>query len=213
MKSTHRKNDGALVLRKNGGWLRYLFWGAAIGMCFVVAAALASPVRDWVKIIASALGVLFFDFCGFALQVRRITIDPSTREITISSKGFRHQITERLKFEEIKKILVLPTMVAVENVRGAEVMRKRWSIAFVLDGRSVPVTKNEYVTKNGVMRDAKKIRKILGVEISDAVEEGIEHLAQNGKKTEAVMVASRVLGMTTSQAKDFVERGTAKESG
>ena len=85
-------------------------------------------------------------------------------------------------------------------------MRERWAIALVLEERSVPVTENLYITKERALRDAKRIQQLLNVEISDAVDESIASLAQNGRKIEAVTLASRSLGMTTTQAKDFVDK-------
>jgi hypothetical protein len=202
---TPYENGKALVLRENGEWLRYVLWGAAIGMCFLAVSAINSPVRDVGKIIGSALGVLLFGFSGFVLRSRSIVVDPSKREVTLVSKGFRQTSTEALKFDEINRILVLMTYDSVENLRSINVLRERWSIAFVLRERSVPVTKNLYITKEQALRDAKKIQRLLDVEISDTIEEGIAHLAQTGKKVEAMNVACRALGMTTAQAKDFVE--------
>jgi hypothetical protein len=148
---------------------------------------------------------LLFGFSGFVLRSRSIVVDPSKREVTLVSKGFRQTSTEALKFDEINRILVLMTYDSVENLRSINVLRERWSIAFVLRERSVPVTKNLYITKEQALRDAKKIQRLLDVEISDTIEEGIAHLAQTGKKVEAMNVACRALGMTTAQAKDFVE--------
>jgi hypothetical protein len=202
---TTPRTDQALVLRENSEWLRYVLWGAAIGMCFLVVSAINSPVRDVGKIIASALGVLLLGFSGFALRNRRIVVDPSSREVALVSKGCWQTTTERLGFDEIKRILVLMTFDSVENLRGASELRERWSIAFVLNERSVPVTKNLYLTKEQALRDAKNIQRLLDVELSDTVEEGIAHLAQNGKTIEAATLACRALGMTTAQAKEFVE--------
>ncbi len=196
-------------MRENGEWLRYVFWGAAIGMGFLVVSAINSPVRDVGKIAGSAMAVLFFGFSGFVLRTRRIVIDPLRREAIITSKGFRQVTTERLRFDEIRKILVLITFDSVENSRGVSVMRERWSIAFVLEGRSVPVTKNLYITKEQALRDAKKLQLLLGIEITDTVEDSIAHLAQAGRKVEAVTLASRALGTTIAQAKDFVEGSAA----
>lgn len=193
------------VLRENSEWLRYVFWGGAIGMGFLVVSAINSPVRDVVKIIGSAMGVLLLGFSGFVLQVRHIVIDSLRREVIMTSKGFRRTTTERLGFDEIKKILVLMTFDSVENLRGVNVMRERWSLAFVLNERSVPVTNNLCPTKQEALRDAQKMQQLLGVEIIDTVEESIAHLAQNGRKVEAVVLAARALGMTTAQAKDFVD--------
>ena len=194
-----------MTLRENSEWLRYVLWGAAIGMGFLVVNSVNSPVRDVWKIVASAMGILLLGFSGFVLQTRRIVIDPSRREVIITSKGFRQTTTECLSFDEIKNILVFITFDSIENVRGVSVMRERWSIALVLKERSVPVTKKLYVTKEQALCDARRMQQLMGVDITDAVEDSIAHLAQSGKKVEAVTLASRALGMMTAQAKDFVE--------
>lgn len=199
------KNGPALVLRENGEWLRYVFWGAAVGMGLLAVHAIGSPVRDFGKIIGSALGILLFGFSGCVLQIRRIAIDPLRREVIITSKGFRQTHTERLRFAEIRKILLFRTFDSVENLRGVNVMRERWSLALVLEVRNVPINKNLYITKEHALRDAKKMQRLLGVEVIDSVAEGIAHLAQAGRKVEAMTLASRALGMTTTQAKEHVE--------
>lgn len=194
-----------MTLRENSEWLRYVLWGAAIGMGFLVVLTVNSPVRDVGRIVASAMGVLLFGFSGFVLQTRCIVIDPLRRQVIITSKGFRQTTTECLRFDEIKNILVFITFDSIENVQGVSVMCERWSIALVLKERSVPVTKNLYITKEQALCDARRMQQLLDVEITDTVEESIAHLAQSGKKVEAVTLASRALGMTTAQAKNFVE--------
>lgn len=208
---TPHQNE-TFVLRESGEWFRYVLWGAAVGMGVLTVSAVNSPVREVGKIVGGAMGVLLFGFSGFVLQVRRIVIDPLRREVIMTSKGFRETTTERLRFDEIKKILVLTTFDSVENLRGVNVMRERWSLAFVLDERSVPITKNLYLTKQRALRDAKKMQLLLGVEITDTVQESIAHLAQAGRKIEAVTLASRALGMTTAQAKGFVEGNASPTS-
>lgn len=81
-------------------------------------------------------------------------------------------------------------------------MRERWAIGCVLDGRSVPVTKNLYLTKESAMRDARKMQALLAVDITDDVDDSIAHLTRSGNKIEAVTLASRARGVTITQAKD-----------
>lgn len=202
---TVRRNGQALVLRENGEWLRYVLWGVAIGMGFLAASTISSPDRDVGKIFGSLMGVLFFGFCGFVLKSRRIVFDPASREIGITSKGLLQTSTERVGFDEVRKILVLTTFDSIEDLNGTSRQRERWAIALVLEGRHVPITRNLYITKDHALRDARKIQQLLGVEVSDTAEESIAHLAQNGSKVEAVTLASRALGMPAAQALDFVE--------
>ncbi|MBI5149409.1 MAG: hypothetical protein HZA28_01380 [Candidatus Omnitrophica bacterium] len=204
--------DGTFVLRENNEWLRYVFWGAAIGMGFLVVSAVNSPVRDVVKIIGSVMGVFLFGFSGFVFQTHKTIVDPSRREITITSKGFKKSTSEIVKFDSIDRIIVITTFAYDEDLMPANRWQECWSLALACKERSVPITHNLYVSKEQAVRDAKKIRQILNVEISDTVEESIASLAQNGRKIEAVTLASRALGMTTTRAKDFVDKNTGLTS-
>jgi hypothetical protein len=56
-----------LILRENGAWLRYVFWGIAIAMLSLAATAVTAPVRDVEKTIECSLGALLFGFSGFVL--------------------------------------------------------------------------------------------------------------------------------------------------
>jgi hypothetical protein len=126
--------------------------------------AVNAPVREVGKIIGIAAGILLTGFSGFVLQTRTIVIDPLRREVVLMCKGVRQTTTERLGFDEIKKLLVLTTF---ERMDDSNVTRERWAIAFVLDGRSVRATKNLYVTKEGALRDARKMQALLAVDITD----------------------------------------------
>ncbi|MBI4938437.1 MAG: hypothetical protein HY846_09545 [Nitrosomonadales bacterium] len=202
---TALRNGQALILRENGEWLRYALWGAAIGMGLLAASAVNSPDRDVGKIFGSAVGILFFGFCGFVLKSRRIVFDHASQEISITSKGLLQTNTERFGFEEVGKILVLTTFDSIEDLNGTSRQRERWAIALALEERHIPITRNLYITKEQALRDARKIQQLLNIEVSDAVEDSITHLAQNGRKVEAVTLASRALGMSAAQALDFVE--------
>lgn len=198
-----------LVLRENAEWLRGVFWLSALGMGTLLASFFSAAERDMGKIIGSALGVLLFGFSGFVLQTRRIVIDPLRRETIIESKRFRGTTTTRLRFDDIEKILLVTTFENVEDARGANVMRKRWAIAFLLADRSVPVTKNPYPTKAAAVLDAVRYRfdQLDRHQLPDLFR--IAHLAQNGQKAAALTLACRALHMTTAQAKALVEQQQA----
>lgn len=198
-----------LVLRENAEWLRGVFWLSALGMGTLLVSFFSAAERDMGKIIGSALGVLLFGFSGFVLQTRRIVIDPLRRETIIESKRFRGTTTTRLRFDDIVKILLVTTFENVEDARGANVLRERWAIAFLLADRSVPVTKNSYPTKAAAVRDAEKIRELVAVELIDTVADSIAHLAQNGQQAAALTLACRALHMTTAEAKALVEQQQA----
>jgi hypothetical protein len=93
-----------------------------------------------------------------------------------------------------------------EELMPANRWQERWSLALACKTRSVSITHNLYVSKEQAMRDARKIQQFLNVEISDAVEESITSLAQNGRRIEAATLATRSLGMTTTQAKVCMEK-------
>lgn len=209
---TRNKGDQAFILQEGSEWLRYAFWSCAIGMGLLAANAINAPVRDIGKIVGSMLGVLLLGFSGFVLRIRSIVVDPSSRVVTITSKGFRRTSTERLRFDEIRKILVLATFDTIENLRGANIARERWGFALLLEEHSVAVTKILYITKEQAMRDAVKMQHLIGVEITDTREESITHLVKSGRKIEAVTLASREVDMTSTQAKDHIARKTGQSA-
>lgn len=204
--------DRNLVFLESSAWLRYVFWGAAIGMLLLAAGAINATDRDLERALECLLGALLFGFCGFVFTTRRVIVDPLRRVVTITSKRFRHESTETMRFDEIKKVLVLMTFDRIENLQGAEVLRERWYIAFALAGRTVTVTRNLYLTKEQALHDAQRIQRLLCVELSDSPEESIAQLAQSGRKIEAVALASRAHAMSTVQAMEFVDGNAGPNS-
>lgn len=195
---------GTLVLKENSGWLRYVFWGAAIGMFFLAIGAFNAPVPDVQKAVLSLLGVALLGFSGFALPVRCTVIDSSQRKVTLTCKRFMSKTVERMRFDEIRSVAILTTLESVENLRGTEELRKRWGIAFVLEERSVSVKLNLYLTHDQAVRDAKRIQQLLGVELTDSTDASIDLLARGGRKIEAMALASRTIGKPTTEARNFV---------
>ena len=201
-----------MTLRENSEWLRYVLWACAIGLCFLTVNFINAPILDFGKIIGSVMGVFLFGLSGFVFQTHKTRIDPLRREITITSKGFQKSTCEIVEFDNIDHIILITTFDYDEDLMPANRWQERWSLALACKGRSVPITHNLYVSKEQARRDAKKIQQLLNVEISDTVEESIASLAQNGRKIEAVTLASRSLGMTTTQAKVFVENNAGLTS-
>jgi hypothetical protein len=179
---TPHENGKALVLRENSEWLRHVLWGTAIGMCFLAVSAVNSPARDVGKIIGSALGVLLLGFSGLVLQSRRLVVDPFEPRGHPCQQGILASNYERLKFDEIKRILVLMTYDSVENLRGVNVPRERWSIAFVLKERSVPVTG-----------------------LTDPLRAEIIALAREGRRIDAIKRYRDATGQDLTTAKDVVD--------
>lgn len=161
----------ALVLRENGEWLRYVLWGCAVGMGWLLAGAITSVRRDPWMIYAGVTGMLLFAFSGFVIRTRRVVIDPVRREVTIASRRIGQAATQRIAFASIERIVVLPTLENVENLRGVDTLRTRWLLALSVDGRNVTITGNPYLTREAAMRDAMRIRQVLSVAV-DAVPAG-----------------------------------------
>ena len=78
---TFHSNNDVVILKENSEWLRYVFWVAAFGMCFLVVNIINAPVLDYGKLYGSVAGVLLLGFCGFVLKIRRVTVDPVRRVV------------------------------------------------------------------------------------------------------------------------------------
>lgn len=82
------------ILRENGEWLRYAFWTGAVAIALLTMTALDASVPDPGRIVGGAMGVLLFAFSGFALNTRRIGVEPLSREVIIATKGFTRTTIE-----------------------------------------------------------------------------------------------------------------------
>jgi len=202
----NRDPSEPLVFSDNSEWLRYALLCCAVGMGTLAIDNLVGEVRDLGKIIGGTLGVLLFGFSGYLLQVRRLVVDPLRREITVTSKGLTRIVTDRCRFDDVTKLLVLLTYERNEELLPANRRSKRWSMSLVLKDRALPVTISSYASKEQALRDAKRIQELVKIEISDSAEEGLANLAQTGKTIDAVVAARQQLGMTLTQAKDHVNR-------
>ncbi len=203
--------NNVLILRENSAWLRYVFFAATIGMLILAANTFNAPEHDVEKIILSLSGALLLGFCGFALPVRRIVIDPLCRTVAIGDQRIGKASSESIGFDEIKRVLVLTTSESVENLQGAEVQRQRRCIALSLDRRTVQLNRNLYVRKSQALREATRIQQVLGVDLVDSAEESIAALAQGGRRVEAVVLATRVSGKSTGEAKAFADDHASPE--
>jgi len=201
-----------MTLRENSEWFRYVLWACAIGLSFLTANFLSTPVIDFGKVIGCVAGIILFGFSGFVFQTHKIKVDPLRRIITITSKGFRKSSKETVSFDSIDKIILIATLDYDEDLMPANRWQERWSLALACKNRSVPITHNLYVSKQQAMRDAKKLQQLLNVGISDTLEDSIASLAQNGRKIEATTLASRALGITTAQAQFIVEKNAELNS-
>ena len=95
------------------------------------------------------------------MQTHQTIIDPSRREITITSKGFKKSKSEIVKYEDVDRIILIATFDYDEDLMPANRWQERWSLALACKERSVPITHNLYISKEQAMRDARKIRKFL----------------------------------------------------
>jgi len=193
-----------MILRENSEWLRYVLWGCAIGCCFLVAGAVRAPETDAGKMIGAVMGVLLFGFSGFVFKTRKIEIDPVRSRITITRRGFRDAAREVIEFSEVERIVLVKTFYYDEELASANRWHERWNVVLQCTDRVVPVTQNPAVRKEDASRTAGNIQRILGVGISDSDEESIRALVRTGRKADAITVAVRSLGMTTTEAREYV---------
>lgn len=199
-----------LIFRDNSAWLRYVFLGGALGMCVLVAGSLIGTDHDIGKIIGGILGVLLLGFSGYVLQVRQLVINPLRQEVTVTSKGLARTVTDRFTFDEVAKLLLLPTYEHNEELLPTNRRSERWSVVFVLKDRTVPATVNPYPSKEQAMQQATRIQQLVRVDIYTNLDEGLAHLAHTGKTIDAVVAARQHLGMTLGEAKDHIDQVTGR---
>lgn len=197
--------NNKIILYENSEWLRYVFWACAVGFCFLTINLINMPDVHIGKIVGSMMGILLFTFCGFVYQTHRIFIDPAQRKIIIISKGFRESTSEIIKFDDVDRIILVKTYEYDEDLAPANRWQDRWSLALACKRRTVPISHNFYINKEKAVGDAMRIKQVLNVDIADNIEDSIASLAQSGRKIEAVILATRSLGMTTEQATDYVD--------
>jgi hypothetical protein len=206
---TFHSNSDVVVLKENSEWLRYVFWGAAFGMCFLVVTIINAPNLEYGKLYGSLTGLMLLGFSGFVLKTRRITVDPVKQEITILIKGFRQASIERIRFDEVQNILVFMVPDTYEDSNGRTKPCESWSIALALNARKVTLNQNP-LTQKQALDISSALQKLVHVkEVSENTEEVIMTLLQDGRKIDAIKFAASKLGLTLKQAKDFVEKLSA----
>lgn len=193
-----------IFLKENSEWLRYVLWAGAIGLGVVAFQAFNTENRDYGKIIGSTLGVLLMGFSGFVFKTRQIKLDPTQRLITITSKGFRQATIDTVKFDDIRKILVVLTMSYDNELTPNNRWQKGWTLALACASHNVQLTLNPE-NQLTVLEKAQKIQRLVNVEIAASIDESIIHHLKMGRKIDAIALATHQLGLTTTQAKDFVE--------
>lgn len=201
---TAHQGSKEVILRENSEWLRYVFWAGAIGLGILAIQAINADDRDFGKIIGSSLGALFFGFSGFVFRTRLIAANPTRRKITITNKNCRKFTTETVSFDEIKQILLVMTLTYDSELTPSNRWQEGWTLALMCNDRSVALTLNP-ASKPQVLLNAEKIQRLVNVDITDSIEESIAHCIKNGKKIDAIALATQKLGMTVTQAKDYVE--------
>lgn len=207
--ASYRKNE-VLILKENSEWLRYFFWGAVLGMCFLAASVIRAPEIDFGRLYGSAAGAALLGFCGFALRVRRVTADPAKRELYIVNKGFRQSSVERILYDEINNVQVLTVPGTYTDSNDRSMPCEDWRVALILKDRKVMVNANPSARKQ-VDDIAKLIQKFVQVkEVPGNKDEAIMALLQSGNKIDAIKLAVSGLGLTLEQAKDFVENKSVR---
>ncbi|MBH0191101.1 MAG: hypothetical protein HP492_04905 [Nitrospira sp.] len=202
-----------LVFQDNSEWLRYVLLAGSVGMCVLVFNSFTEAERDIGTIIGGTLGALLLGFSGYVIQVRRLVIDPVRREVTVTGKSLTKSVTDRFRFDEVVKLLVLLTYDRDEELLPANRQRERWSVLFVLKDRTIPVSTNLYASKEHALREANRLQPLLHVAISDSPDEGLAHLTQTGRTVDAVTALRRQQpGMTLPQAKEIVDHATSRRT-
>ena len=202
-----------VIFRDNHEWLRDLLLAGAAGMAVFVTHGLVGQETDIGKIVAGTLGILLLGFSGLVLQVRSLVVDPFRREVTVTGKSLIKTATDRFRFEEVMKLLLLRTYEQDETSLPTNRQRERWTVLFVLKDRTIPLSTNLYVSKEDALREAQRLRPLLNVAISDSPDEGLAHLIQTGKTIDAVTALRRQQpDMTLSQAKEIVDHATSRRT-
>lgn len=194
-----------MTIRENGEWLRYVFWFGAIGLALLALQHAAAPERDTGKIIGSILGSLLFGFSAYVFKTHKVVFDQHRKTITLFRKGFRNATQHTILFADIEHIVVVKTFHYNEDLLPANRWQARWYLALACREGIVTLTHNPAVHKEEAQNLAKKIQGILRVDILDSDQESLNVLLKTGRKTEAITLAARSLGMTVGEASRHVD--------
>lgn len=83
--------------------------------------------------------------------------------------------------------------------------QERWYLVLQCRNEIVPLIHNPSVRKEEASLLAEKLQLILGVGILDSDQESLVTLLKTGRKTEAITLATRSLGMTVTEANQYVD--------
>lgn len=194
-----------MIIRENSEWLRYLFWCIAIGLSILAIQHVTSPEQDTGKIVASFLGVALFGFSGFVFKTHKVIFDPAQKKITLTHKGFRSVTQLIIPFSNVEHIVIVKTFHYNEELLPANRWQERWYLALATKEDIVTLTHNPSVQKEEADQLAKKVQRLLGVDILDSDQASLNVLQKTGRKTEAITLATRSLGMTIAEASQHVE--------
>ncbi len=194
-----------MTIREHGEWLRYVFWCCALGLTFLGIQHATSPDHDIGKIIGSILGALLFGLSGFVFKTYKVVCDLHRRTISLTHKGFRHTARQPIPFSEVEHIVIVKTFHYDEDLLPANRWQERWYLALQCRNEIVTLTHNPSVGKEEASLLAKKLQSILGVDILDSDQESLATLSKTGRKAEAMTLATRSLGMTVTEASQYVE--------
>lgn len=194
-----------MIIRENGEWLRYVFWCVAIGLAVSAIQHAASPEQDAGRIVASFLGVVLFGFSGFVFKTHKVTFNSAQKKITLTHKGFRSVTQQIIPFSNVEHIVIVKTFHYNEDLLPANRWQERWYLALACKEDIVTLTHNPSVQKEEADQLAKKVQRLLGVDILDSDQASLNVLQKTGRKTEAITLATRSLGMTIAEASQHVE--------
>lgn len=194
------------VFKENGEWLRYVLWACAGGLLFLSATMALAQDHDSVKIIASLLGVLLFGFSGFVFQTRVVTVDPVRRRVTVISRRFRRQITETLDFDGVRRIQICLGYEYNENYLPANRWQEEWFVVLDCAGSSVAINTNPFNGVTQAQHLAVELQRFLKVPVTDELDDGFRRLVELGRKIDAIAMVARTMNMSTTQAKDYIDK-------
>ncbi|MBX3308518.1 MAG: hypothetical protein KF751_20925 [Nitrospira sp.] len=194
-----------MTIRENANWLRYVFWCCTFGLALLAIQNVVSSDDDIGKIIGSILGALLFGFSGFVFKTHKVVFDLNRRTIRLTHKGFRHTAQQTILFADVEHIVVVKTFHYDEDLLPANRWQERWYLALQCRNEIVTLTHNPSVRKEEARLLAEKLQLILGVEILDSDQESLATLLKTGRKAEAITLATRSLGMTVTEASQYVD--------
>jgi hypothetical protein len=193
-----------MTIRENGEWLRIVFGCGALGLALLALQNAAPPDHDTGKIIASILGALLFGFSAYVFKTHKVAFDRRRKTIPLTRKGFRNATRQTTPFSDVEHIVVVKAFHYDEGLLPANRWRERRYLALACRDEIVTLTEDPSVQEEEARQLAREIQSILRVNVLDSDREGPNALLKTGRKAEAIILATRSLGMTVAEASQHV---------